>query len=217
MKKYKAITLVELIIALTMVSVLLLMAFNVIYKKTKSLTMSQSGTFYCWKDWSGKLHQRLVTQTGSKVSIKPAGDGFVDECKLDLPNEVSRDVKNIRVFIIGGGAAGPMYKLMGFKTANETNNDNITDEISNDLFGCFELGEKKCLMYDSRTGLNPLELVSKFGLRVSNISKFIILFISFCNFILRIFSKILRICFLINKTKIKTKKRMKNVSNKSKK
>jgi len=157
MKKYKAITLVELIIALTMVSVLLLMAFNVIYKKTKSLTMSQSGTFYCWKDWSGKLHQRLVTQTGSKVSIKPAGDGFVDECKLDLPNEVSRDVKNIRVFIIGGGAAGPMYKLMGFKTANETNNDNITDEISNDLFGCFELGEKKCLMYDSRTGLNPLD------------------------------------------------------------
>ena len=144
--KKNAITLVELIIALTMVSVLMVMMFSVIFKKTKASILSPSGTFYCWKDWDGKLHQMTISTKGAITKKEPDKIVSSDYCTLNFPGVVTKEVNNIKAYIIGGGASGDVYynlqmKIDTFKGLN--------DQIKTDTKCFSEDSESKCLFFDS--------------------------------------------------------------------
>ena len=94
-KTKKAVALIELLISLTMASVLMMMLFGIVTKKTRSAITDINGVFYCWKDWDGTLYQKNSTEGIQKVS----------NCKIKIP----KDAKNIQVFLIGGGAGGNRF------------------------------------------------------------------------------------------------------------
>ena len=147
----KAITLVELIIALTMVSVLMVMMFGVIFKKTKATVLSSTGTFYCWKDWENKLHQRIIYSSGSKVVTESKDD--IGECKLDFPKFVTKDANSIKAHIIGGGASGDYYEKKVFvESSNATNPDpDIIAKLKNEA-NCYKSDTKSyCIKYDKNS------------------------------------------------------------------
>ena len=152
----KAVTLVELIIALTMVSVLMVMMFGVIFKKTKAMVLSPTGTFYCWKDWDGKLHQRIIYSSGSRVVTETKND--VANCELNFPKYVTKDANSIKAHIIGGGASGDYYMDGEFiPSSNSSNRDpNIVDDLENEA-NCYKRSSNSyCISHNPSTfaGLN---------------------------------------------------------------
>ena len=147
-KKF-GITLVELIIALTMVSILMVMMFGVIFKKTKASIMTPSGTFYCWKDWNGKLYQMTVASKGAKTEKEAPHEVKGDSCFLDFPKIVTKEVNNIKAFIIGGGAAGDFYSNLSMEEISDVG---LTEQIKNDV-KCFEVDtQSKCILYHYEEG-----------------------------------------------------------------
>ena len=87
-----AITLVELLISVTITSVIMVLLFSIVGKKATIVSSYERGTFYCWKDWNDYLYQK--TPTGSIQ--------HVSNCMVKIP----KNAKNIKVYAIGGGSAG---------------------------------------------------------------------------------------------------------------
>ena len=95
--KKQAITLLEIIISVTIISMLMILLFSVIAKKAKAVAETTSGTFYCFKDAEGKLNQLVELSDGAKQELVD-----ISKCNFNFPNEAT----NFTVYVIGGGGGG---------------------------------------------------------------------------------------------------------------
>ena len=98
-KRKKAITLIEIVISTTIISLLLVAGFGMIIKHSKVLKASSNQadlTYICHKDASGALHKTTIKQDGTKET-----EG-VSTCELKIPTGYSE----YRITLIGGGAGG---------------------------------------------------------------------------------------------------------------
>ena len=95
--KKQAITLLEIIISVTIISMLMILLFSVIAKKAKAVAETTSGTFYCFKDAQGRLNQLVELTDGTKQEMVD-----IAKCNFNFPNEAT----NFTVYVIGGGGGG---------------------------------------------------------------------------------------------------------------
>ena len=95
--KKQAITLLEIIISVTIISMLMILLFSVIAKKAKAVAETTSGTFYCFKDSNGRLNQLVELSDGTKQEMVD-----IQKCNFSFPNEAT----NFTVYVIGGGGGG---------------------------------------------------------------------------------------------------------------
>jgi len=115
MKKKSAITLIEIVISTTIISLLLVAGFGMIAKHSKVLKASSNQkdlTLICHKDLSGTLYQTTIKQDGTKETIGTA------TCELKIPIGYTE----YRITLIGGGAGG---SVSGFDYTNTDEKDII--------------------------------------------------------------------------------------------
>lgn len=95
--KKQAITLVEIIVSVTILSVILIMLSGVITKKAQNAADTSSGTFACYKDANGNLNQKVRLQDGT-IQEKRG----IEQCNFTFPSGVDK----YTIYVIGGGGGG---------------------------------------------------------------------------------------------------------------
>ena len=95
--KKNAITLIEIIVSVTILSVILVMLTGMITKKAHKAADISAGTFTCFKNSKGILIQKVTLQDGT-IQEKRA----IEQCKFTFPS----GVKKYKVYVIGAGGGG---------------------------------------------------------------------------------------------------------------
>ncbi len=117
-KDYKlAFSMVELIVSISIMTVLGLLLTMSITKKTQKLVSSAiGGEFVCYKDVNNKLHQKTTLRfLGGKVQEE---DKEASVCKFDFP-ESARDTT---IYLVGGGGGGGGLPNEVFHTNGDSDN-----------------------------------------------------------------------------------------------
>lgn len=112
MVKKKAITLVEIIFASMILSLIMIVLFGTITKKVVFLADTSSGTLYCFKDSKGNLNQYITLKDGTETKQEN-----VAKCSFKFPDAVM----NYSITLIGGGGGGA-----------QAGADNPFEEVIND-------------------------------------------------------------------------------------
>ena len=108
MKKLKAVTLIEIIISTTIMSLLLVGGFTMVLKKSKVLkadSNSKNMTFICYKGVTqdnGTSALKQLTIEGLNVPSKDDSVTAGNECVFKIPEGYAE----YKVTLIGGGAGG---------------------------------------------------------------------------------------------------------------
>ncbi|MBE7706876.1 MAG: hypothetical protein E7Z91_06515 [Cyanobacteria bacterium SIG30] len=115
-KKTKfAFSLTELIVSVSIMSVLsLLVVYSVAKKTEKRLETPISGRIICYKDKHNQLHQRteLHYRTGKASTITDEG---VSECEFQIPQ-----AQNVEMILVGAGGGGGKYEeTISAKTSSD--------------------------------------------------------------------------------------------------
>ena len=97
LKTKKALTLIEIIISITILSVIFIALFSIVGKKIVAVANTTSGTFYCYKDNKNKLTEVVKLQNAD-----PQIRTDVKECSYEFP----ATAKKFKVTVIGGGGGG---------------------------------------------------------------------------------------------------------------